>query len=180
MKPIVRVLLAEPILEKLPDDAANLAAVVRQLFRAREAGDQVASWLALSNVCSRLISILGDELATDSSWYADGRWIDHIARRQIGLESPECIRVTASVLWGLAEDVGGRQWVEPFAAELRFQPGFARLANCAIQFADRRVIGEESLPESIARISQDIESGVIDWKYEFHRSFDSNAESDLR
>lgn len=178
MKPSVRVILAEPI-ETFPDEAERLAADVRQLFRARGAGDEVARWLCVNSICSRLTRILSDLLSSEASWDSDRRWLDSLFRREVVLEHPNCIGVTGPMVWGFTEDAGGPQWAEPFAAELAFQPGFARLASCAIQFADRRVFGEESLRDSIARISSDIESGVIEWKYEFHRSFDSKAEADV-
>jgi hypothetical protein len=170
MKPTARVVLSEPI-EPLPDEAACMAAVVRQLFLARNTGDEVVAWLAVNDVCSRLTRILGDLLSVDALWDADKRWIDHIARREVLVERPECIRVTGPMLWGLAEDVGGRQWAEPFAADLLFQPGFSRLNRYTIRFADRRLVGNETLRESFPRIVTDIENNVIEWKYEFSRTF---------
>src|SRR5947209_4954254 len=119
---------------QFPDDLARIAAYVRQLRRASEAGDEVAAWLTTNALCSSLRYLLSELLTQEPSWDSEGRWLDALFQREVFFESPQRVRVTGPMTWGLRGNEGGLQWAEPFEAVLHFTPGFQELDAYTIRF----------------------------------------------
>jgi hypothetical protein len=65
--------------------------------------------------------------------------------------------------------VGGRQWAEPFEAEMALTEGLADLAWYTVRFGDRRAFPGEDFQTSLARIEGEVATGVIEWAFVFRR-----------
>jgi hypothetical protein len=156
-------------LEKRPSREAVVAASFRQLLWAHDAGDTIAVWLATSSFCTRLRLLLGDLLAHEPSWDSKVRWLDGFGNR-ILYHAPDRIRVADAMVWGLRADVGGRQWADPFEADMGLTADMSDLASYTIRFGDRREFPGEDLQDSHSRIERELESGTIEWSFVFRRT----------
>jgi hypothetical protein len=153
--------------QQFPDNQVCIAALSRQLRRAQDAGDEVAAWLMTNALCSRLCSLLGDLLTREPSWDSEGRWLDALFRRRVVFESPERLRVTGPLVWGLSSDTAGPQWAGPFDAVLQFSDGLRELEAYTIRFGERNKPVSEVLREDIDRIMERLAAGAVAWSYEF-------------
>ena len=157
------------VLDQKPERDAIIAAEVRQITRAREAHDRVAMWSAAWALRIGVCSLFKDLLSADAGWNSDGRWLDRISGSELTLEPLGRCVVSGSAIWGLSEDVGGHQWAAPVEADLRFLPGYTEMVGYTIRFGDQRAFPDEEIVAAIQRIPRDIESGSIEWAYEFRR-----------
>jgi hypothetical protein len=155
--------------EAFPSNEECIAALVRQLLRARGARDQVAVWLTTNALCSRLCSLLADLLSGEPAWDAKGRWLDHFARRDVSIDLPDRVRVAGPLVWGLEANPSGPEWAEPFEAELEFSAALRQLVGYTVRFGDRRAFPGEGLRQGIARIVGDIEGRAVEWAFVFRR-----------
>ncbi len=162
-------------IEAFPSDGERFAALVRQLLRNSEAGDQVAVWLTVNQICSRLCFLVTDLLVDEPGWASDKRWLDHVARRTLAITNSNTVRVAGPITWGLLENTGGQQWAEPFEAILIFSPEITDLVGYTLRFGDRRQRAEELCSVSIDRLNDDIEAGRVDWAFTFRWPHDVDA-----
>jgi hypothetical protein len=153
--------------EEFPSNEECIAALARQLLRARGARDQIAVWLATNALCSRLCSLLADLLSSEAAWDSERRWLDNFARRHVSIDPPARVRVAGPLIWGFQANPSGTEWAEPFEAELEFSPGLRQLAGFTIRFGDRRAFPGEGLRQSVARIVGDIEGSAVEWAFVF-------------
>lgn len=77
--------------------------------------------------------------------------------------------VARAVAWGLRTDMGGRQWAEPFEAEMAPTEDLSDLASYTVCFGDTRGFPEQDSQTSLARIGDDLTARVIDWAFVFRR-----------
>jgi hypothetical protein len=163
-------------LPKYPDRDVWIAAVFRDLLRARDAGDLVAQWLATNSFCSMLCNMLADVLKREPSWDSEGRWLDCLDHRKIVLVSADRVKASGAVWWNLR---GGRSGggAEPFEADLAFSPGMAELVAYSIRFKDQRDFPSVNLTESVERCRRDLDAGAVPWAFVFRQETRGPARS---
>lgn len=155
--------------DERPSRGAKVAASFRQLLRAYEAGDAVAVWLASSTFGVSIRLFLNDLLSHEPAWDVKGRWLDGLSEHKFLFRRPVRVRLSCSMVWGLRANVGGRQWAEPFEADLELTPDLSDLASYTIRFSDKRTFPGEDLQSNLSRISEELETGAIVWGFEFRK-----------
>lgn len=156
-------------LEKRPGRGESVAARFRQLLRAYEAEDVIAVWTATSSFAVSLRLLLEELLSCEPSWDRRGRWFEGLATHRFLFRTPNRIRASCPMVWGLRSNVGGRLWAEPYQADLELTPDWSDLASYTIRFGDRRGFPEEDFQCSLSRITTEIESGEIEWAFVFRK-----------
>jgi hypothetical protein len=158
-----------------PDWDVWIAAVLRQLLRARDSDDWVAQWLATNSFCSILCQILTDLLEREPSWDSNNRWIDCLDQRELMQISADRVQVSGAIWWNVHADTGGGG-SEPFEADLVFSAGMAELVAHTIRFKDQRGFAAASLKESAARCRRDLDAGTVEWAFVFNRQCETASQ----
>lgn len=122
---------------RAPESEVKLAAHIRQLMRAYNAGDQVAVREEKIAICSMLAWLLTECLERESSWDAVEQWIDGLTGARFTVEPPDRIAVEGQMVWGLVSEPGGTQWLEPFEAEVQISWPMDGLKAYTLRFAER-------------------------------------------
>jgi hypothetical protein len=171
-----------------PERDISIACAVRQLLRARDAGDESAMWVERHFLGLKVTSLADELLSQEPLWTAPaatgdrrraavgaskGRWLDGISRNKVAVGSPHLCLVSGCMTWGYADNVGGPQWAEPIECELEFSSEFAKLKGALLRFGDRRSLPDQRLPETLERIARDIESKSIQWAFFLHYEVNS-------
>jgi hypothetical protein len=158
-------------LQESPSNEALVAASLRQLLRAHDAGDRIAIWSSSGAFFMRLRLFLHDLLAREPAWDSHGTWFEGLGLSHRILYDPDdrTIRIADAMVWDRRPDVGARQWAGPFEAESVLTADMSDLASYTIRFGDLREHPEEDFQTSLLRIERDLEAGLIDWAFEFRR-----------
>jgi hypothetical protein len=152
-------------LDPRPGRRESLAAAMRQLLRAFEAGDAVAASGASLTLCHILRAEVSCRLEQEPDWDDEARWLDILSTQNVFRLPPGRVRVYDAMFWCPKSNFSSRFWPEPFEADLRFSDDLMELRSSRIRFGDRRSFPGEGVHEGSARTMRDIEAGVIDWRF---------------
>lgn len=119
-----------------------MAAYIRQLMRATEAGDQTAAQLETRTVCAWLSHLLAAHLVNEPGWDSEERWIDNLIGDQLTIKPPDFIAVRGRILWALLAKPDGPFWGEPFEADVRIDWKTQGLSY-VLRFSDDRELDQK-------------------------------------
>jgi hypothetical protein len=148
------------------EDEDWIAALARQLFRARRAGDAEAVEVTLTYLEDRLQKVLDRHMRVQSAdwpkYPSPGyRWFDGIGRVAPEYLAPHKVRIRSDISWVVGQEAF---YYEPFEFELELCPRTGAFGRYVIRFGDHRPLAAK------ANYRETTESPQGGWAYEFERA----------
>lgn len=137
----------------------RIAAEVRQLLRARRAGDAKAlevGWGQFGwSLCHQLRRVLG---ASDPAWAA-GRWFDGYGAEP-EYPAPGRVRLCGQIVWVVEQE---RWYYDPFEFDIELCPRTGALRRYVFRFGDHRPLAAKVHGSAVSGVP------VGGWAYEIER-----------
>ena len=139
-----------------------IAALARQLFRARRAEDEKAIEVSLFYLEHYLTLVLRRHLRGIASlWDGSKRWLDGLSEQKVEHPMPGRLRIQAVVTWVVGQEL----WYDdPFEFELELCPRTGAFCRYVFRFGDHLPLSAKALGRAVRVPPTD------GWAFEFRRS----------